>query len=786
MKRKPLVIGAIRGTNEPLILTPSARSTGVHIMGAPGSGKSKLLEHIGRYDIRSGNGLLVIDPHGDSVRELTRFGARYRLRRNIYVLDVSSGDHVLGLDCFGPQPGTDISTRVERAVNASLKAWSVDDPNQTPRMLRWLRNTFTVAIEAHRSVPELAPLFEFGNEAVRRYLTRNTSVAAEWEALNQLRTLTQFDDQIQSTKNRLDALTRSRTTRRFFAMTEPTLTLNLARAMDAGDIILVNLQPSPNLDPRNARLFGSLLVSQAFDTLRQRVARRGRPLRPFSVIIDEAQNFLSSDIPELFAQGRKYGLYLTIAHQFAQQMREEDERVWAALNGAARTKILFAVGSDADAKEMVHEMFPGQINYTEVKHRTWQTKFRPVQGWVETTSQTVGGSSGTTRGSDESRGHSVSHGTSRSATHTTGRSTGHTTGHDVGHSDSVTESHSHAHAHGKTAGWSVGRTVGHARSTAVSDATSETYTDGHSRTTGLSHAEGVTHALGHAIGQSQAGSATRSLDADGNVLVSTTDGDGSSIVATETSGVSSVDTASESETESESHSVGTSHVETHAESESVSESAALSESESETDTDTDGRSEGKSDSESWSESDTETDSVSHAETDGTSRASTESRTNGSSRSRSEGRNWSKAVSRVPITGHQEFFERIDEFHTLEEQRQRAADALRLQPQRVFTIRTPDGRACQVEAPFIPPIRLSDHIVDAYRAELSRKTGALSAAVVDALIEDKVQRLHQEAATFDAQETEPVHLIGKDDDTHPPITLNPGRRRQAASRRTRRS
>lgn len=786
MKRKPLVIGTIRGTDEPFILTPSIRFTGVHMMGAPGSGKSKEVEHIARYDIRNGHGLLFCDPHGDSVRELMRFCARYRLRRNVYVLDVSSGDQVLGLDCFGPQPGTDISTRVERAVNATLKAWSVDDPNQTPRMLRWLRNTFTVAIEAHRSVPELAPLFEFGNEAVRRYLTRNTSVAAEWDALNQLRTLSQFDDQIQSTKNRLDALTRSRTTRRFFALTEPRLTINLARAMDAGDIILVNLQPSPNLDPRNARLFGSLLVSQVFDTLRQRVSRPGRPLRPFSVIIDEAQNFLSSDIPELFAQGRKYGLMLTVAHQFAQQMREEDERVWAALNGAARTKILFAVGSDADAKELVHEMFPGQINYTEVKHRTLQTKFRPVQGWVETTSETQGGSSGTSRGTDESHGHSVSQGTNRSSTHTTGKSTGHTTGHDVGHSDSVTESHSRAHARGKTAGWSVGRTVGHARSTAVSDATSETYTDGHSRTTGVSHAEGVTHALGHAIGQSQAGSATRSLDADGNVVVSATDGDGSSIVATETSGVSSVDTASESETESESHSVGTSHVETHAESESVSESAACSESESETETETDGRSEGQCDSESWSESDTETDTESRAETDGTSRAATESRTTGSSRSRSEGRNWSKAVSRVPITGHQEFSEPADDFYTLEEQRQRAADALRLQPQRVFTIRTPDGRACQVEAPFVAPIHLSDQAVEAYRAELAKKTGALSAAVVDALIEDKVQRLHQEAAVFDDQESTPVHLIGKDDDTHPPITLNPGRRRQAASRRTRRS
>lgn len=754
MKPRPILVGHTLDESTPLSLTPDQRACGVHVVGAPGSGKSKLLEMMIRADLRRGAGGMLIDPHGELFRAVLRFCARHRFHRRIYILNPSDGQRVCPFNPFAPRPGGDVSTRVRRCVTAVLKAWGVQNPDETPRLLRWLKNTFALAMErGDVSIAELPLLFDSDpkNAAVRAYLAANTSVESEWRMLNRLKRVSEFDEQTQSTRNRLDVLTTARTTRRFLSVLDPRITLDLGRAIEEGAFILVNLQPSPNLDPHNARLLGTLLVSELFDAIRQRRLRCGRPPRPFCVYIDEAQNFITHDVPELFAQGRKFGLNLTVAHQFLDQMRHEDERILAALNAACRTKVAFAIGSDTDAKDLVHELFPGQINYTEVKHTHQQTKFRPVATRDTTTSRSRGGGTGHSQGR--------SRGTTRTLSNSTGRSHSHSKGHETGHSAGDGRSRSTGSSTGATRSVGATRTVGRSTTRGTADGVAEGHTTSQSLTRGA--AKSITHSQNRGNTRGTSATTTHSTTTqegpDGIVTHTEATSHTTSETSSDVEGFSKSLTSSKSITEGESDSTVRSHVDTYAEGDSEAEAETWSEGQSETHSETDSESHTTADSEGCSESDTDAESESASESTG--------RSHGEDESDSHSESWSETIGDGPVTRHEEFSEDTAEFYTLEDQRQRLADMLRVQPQSVCVVRTPDGRARQIRVDFVPAVLLSDKRVADYEAEMAAKTGALLPAQVDAEIERRHLFIEQHArefataqpAPFDDLEGEPVHL-----------------------------
>src|SRR5207237_3879024 len=55
---------------EGLKLQPFQRATHTHVIGQPGTGKSRMLESWVMQDILAGHGLAVMDPHGDLYQNL--------------------------------------------------------------------------------------------------------------------------------------------------------------------------------------------------------------------------------------------------------------------------------------------------------------------------------------------------------------------------------------------------------------------------------------------------------------------------------------------------------------------------------------------------------------------------------------------------------------------------------------------------------------------------------------------------------------------------------------------
>src|SRR5229473_1154575 len=58
------VVFGLSDTGTPITMGEKPRFEHGHVIGTTGGGKSNLIEHLVRQDIKKGDGVLIIDPHG--------------------------------------------------------------------------------------------------------------------------------------------------------------------------------------------------------------------------------------------------------------------------------------------------------------------------------------------------------------------------------------------------------------------------------------------------------------------------------------------------------------------------------------------------------------------------------------------------------------------------------------------------------------------------------------------------------------------------------------------------
>jgi len=136
-------------------------------------------------------------------------------------------------------------------------------------------------------------------------------------------------------------------------------------------ILLCNLSQRGMLDKSDADMLGVLLLNEMFSYSLKRDEEEAKD-KPFFLIIDEFQNFISPDLASMLDQCRKFGLHLVLSHQRLGQLKEKDPDLYEAVMGNARTKVIFSVTyKDADIIEK--EVFAGEHNLKELKDELYRT-----------------------------------------------------------------------------------------------------------------------------------------------------------------------------------------------------------------------------------------------------------------------------------------------------------------------------------------------------------------------------------------------------------------------------
>lgn len=405
-----LTLGQLTGRNVTLTLPRNERDKHLYVCGGTGAGKSKFLENLIRQDIigwrKSRCGMLVLDPHGSLYDSLLNWMAWNNIERPVIPIDLRRDDWVVSYNVLR-QREADPAVLVDNLTDAMAYVWGQGGTNQTPLFARWAGNVIRALYEKKLTLVEAEHLVDRVAKQVRYALTadlKDRPSRQDWQFADTLNAK-DFEGQIGSTVNRLQRFIRNQTMRVMFG--QPTASLDLGRALEEGSIILVSLATErANVSKENAELFATLLLSDLWTAAQERGKRDG--VKPFYVHLDEFQRFVTPTISDNLDEARGFGLHLTMAHQFPNQLLDRGEngrRVYNSIMENASSKVVFRLSHEDNLKAMAQWLFMGVMDPDQVKHELYSTKvmnyreeLREVLGEGTSSSQGFGRQSGRSAG----------------------------------------------------------------------------------------------------------------------------------------------------------------------------------------------------------------------------------------------------------------------------------------------------------------------------------------------------------------------------------------------------
>jgi hypothetical protein len=349
-------LGVVRGASAEaeLYLSEHERSSHVYVIGSTGAGKSKALASWAVHELTEGYGFGIIDPHGDLVADVLAHAVAFPLIRLVEF----GADEMVTLNPLEPLVGVDVFTQTLELVDVFRKVWELSDA-ATPRLLEILRNAIWTLIDAGQTLLELEPLLtsaEFRTRALAH--VTHEGVARFWRDRFERWPRREQALYVESTLNKASSFTADPRLRLMLGAKRSTL--DLRGIMDRGEILLADL--SKGVLRTNTNLIGALLLSrlQMAAVSRLTAAPSGRP--PWTLYVDEFQNYATDSFAELLSEARKMGLRLVLAHQSLAQL---PERLRAIVLANARNLVVFRIDR-VDAELLAR--YVGRVDTYAIKH----------------------------------------------------------------------------------------------------------------------------------------------------------------------------------------------------------------------------------------------------------------------------------------------------------------------------------------------------------------------------------------------------------------------------------
>jgi type IV secretory pathway TraG/TraD family ATPase VirD4 len=347
----------------PLYLSNHDLKAHTHGIGASRAGKSKLIEYIARQFVKERQGFCLIDPSGFLYHDLVQWLAYVKPERSDIVLfNPSYQERIVGFNPFqlrGAKNEATITSKVDRMIGATLRAWGMANTTNAPRLERVMRCLYYVIIEQDLSIDAvryfLSPRHFHIRDAIIDRI-RSEAIKDQWLMLTENKRPEAYLNTVESTANRLFKFITQQTVKRIIGT--PENAIDLEAITTNRSLLLINLQPSPTFSQESARVIGTLLVNELWEVMRRRTREEMRKLPPFFLVVDEFQNFATPDFSQMLDQAAKYGLHLFIFHQNLGQL---DADLRTALT-ACHTRFVFGGVTQHDAGHMLEGSRPSGEN----------------------------------------------------------------------------------------------------------------------------------------------------------------------------------------------------------------------------------------------------------------------------------------------------------------------------------------------------------------------------------------------------------------------------------------
>ena len=325
----------------------------VYMLGKSGTGKSVLMFNMIIQNIKNGDGVCMVDPHGENVEAVLSAIPPERIKDVVY-FNPADADHHIGfnvLELIDPQYKhlvasglmgifTKIwanawSARMEYILNNAILAL-LDTPGTTllgiPRML--VDKDYRQKIISNLKDPVIKAFWIHEYEAWQDKF-RNEAIAPIQNKVGQFLSTSIIRNVVGQSKS----------------------TINIFDMMNEGKIFLVNVSKG-RIGEDNSGLLGGMIITKIQLAAMERVRIPEENRRDFYLYVDEFQNFVTDAFAGILSEARKYRLNLTVAHQYtAQLVVDKSSAVRDAVFGNVGTMIVFRVGSD-DAEFLESEFDP--------------------------------------------------------------------------------------------------------------------------------------------------------------------------------------------------------------------------------------------------------------------------------------------------------------------------------------------------------------------------------------------------------------------------------------------
>ncbi len=371
------------GRKSDVFISEVDRLRHVYVVGQTGTGKTTLLKKMILEDIEKGNGLIMIDPHGDLFNEVCGLIPERRIE-DVVILDPTDMEYPVGLNLL------EYRTREEKyfiikEIQEIMRRLLEDEYGKAsyeytgPIFYHMVEMALLLIMDDPAKKATILDFYEFfqNDDNWKKWKRDNyeEGILKNWVE-NQLPNtrFTQRSDGSISIGEYIfgkfkDFIFDPKLKNIFIQRSS---SLDFKTIMDKGKILLVNLAKG-ELSEKNSRFLGMVMMAKVMSTAMERVKLPKEKRRPFYVYVDEFQNIATSSFVVLLSEARKFGLGLVLANQFLWQIKNQQIR--EAIFGNVSSIISFRVGLE-DAK-MLDDIFLPTINANNlINLPNWQAAVR--------------------------------------------------------------------------------------------------------------------------------------------------------------------------------------------------------------------------------------------------------------------------------------------------------------------------------------------------------------------------------------------------------------------------
>lgn len=280
--------------------------------------KSTFISNMVKSDVEAGNGLCLLDPHGDLVDTVLEHVPTSRIN-DVILFDVSDTDYPIWFNLLQAD-NEDEKNRIASWVVSTFQ--KLFENSWWPRLEYILRNVVLSVINyPNATLMHITRILTDKDFRAEVLSTINDAVLKKfWESEFNKWSDKQRDEAIAPIVNKIWQFLSSKLVRNIFG--QPRSKLNMRKAMDEWKIVLVNLSKWKIWEDNAAMIWSLLVTKIQIDAMsRADIPREER--RDFYLYIDEFQNFATKAFATILSEARKYRLSLIVANQFTSQLQEE-------------------------------------------------------------------------------------------------------------------------------------------------------------------------------------------------------------------------------------------------------------------------------------------------------------------------------------------------------------------------------------------------------------------------------------------------------------------------------